>query len=209
MKREIAYTTDKGARTRERILDAALPLFAVRGFHGVSLDDVATGAGLGKAGLLHHFPSKERLYDEILSVVAAQLEQRMNQAIKRAKSPRARFSAFIRVQAAWMAEEPDQARLILRELLDNAERLGDAHRLPLLNIVSAFKAEVVAAQRAGLLRPGSAMAMVTVYLGALSYAFIVQPTFKKMNLLPASASSPGDWLQSVAAAAINSTIGRP
>ena len=48
--------------SRERLLDAAEDLFALRGFGGVGLAEVAQRAGLGKASLFHYFPSKAQLY---------------------------------------------------------------------------------------------------------------------------------------------------
>jgi AcrR family transcriptional regulator len=46
----------------EEILDRAAALFAQHGFAQTSLKALADAVGLSKAGLLHHFPSKEALY---------------------------------------------------------------------------------------------------------------------------------------------------
>ncbi|MGW0516063.1 TetR/AcrR family transcriptional regulator [Crossiella sp. NPDC003009] len=46
----------------ESILEHAAALFAQHGFAHTSLKTVADAAGLSKAGLLHHFPSKEALF---------------------------------------------------------------------------------------------------------------------------------------------------
>jgi AcrR family transcriptional regulator len=54
---------------RERILKAALEVFAARGFRAGSLNDIAQAAGLTRAGLLHYYPSKQ-------AVLLALLEQR-------------------------------------------------------------------------------------------------------------------------------------
>lgn len=56
----------KGARTAERILDAAEPLFAERGFEGASLREIARRAGLQQPGLYNHFASKQALYAAVL-----------------------------------------------------------------------------------------------------------------------------------------------
>src|SRR5260370_37942394 len=48
---------------RQEILNAGLAVFSSSGFHGASLRDVAARAGLSQAGLLHHFPSKDRKLD--------------------------------------------------------------------------------------------------------------------------------------------------
>ena len=49
------------------ILDRAAALFARRGFAKTSVQDVADAVGLSKAGLLHHFPSKDALYEAVLA----------------------------------------------------------------------------------------------------------------------------------------------
>lgn len=54
-------TENPAASPRERILAAAKQVFAARGFRGGSLNDVAVLAGYTRAGLLHHFPSKESM----------------------------------------------------------------------------------------------------------------------------------------------------
>jgi AcrR family transcriptional regulator len=53
--------TARGERSKETILEAALPLFAAQGYRGASLASIASAAGLTQPGLLHHFPSKEEL----------------------------------------------------------------------------------------------------------------------------------------------------
>jgi AcrR family transcriptional regulator len=56
----------KGLAKREEILDAALELFAQRGYDRTSVREVARQAGLSQAGLLHHFSTKEELFLEVL-----------------------------------------------------------------------------------------------------------------------------------------------
>lgn len=51
----------------EGILDRAAALFARRGFAKTSVQDVAGAVGLSKAGLLHHYPSKDALYEAVLA----------------------------------------------------------------------------------------------------------------------------------------------
>jgi AcrR family transcriptional regulator len=46
----------------EGIVDRAAALFARRGFAKTSVQEIADAVGLSKAGLLHHFPSKDALW---------------------------------------------------------------------------------------------------------------------------------------------------
>lgn len=58
----------RGSETRQEILSAAIDLIARRGSRGVSLGEIATAAGVSKAGLLHHFATKEALLHAALDV---------------------------------------------------------------------------------------------------------------------------------------------
>jgi AcrR family transcriptional regulator len=55
-----------GQRTRQAILDAALDLFAEKGFFGTSLRDVAAAVGVRESALYNYFASKEALFDALL-----------------------------------------------------------------------------------------------------------------------------------------------
>ena len=52
----------------EGILDRAAALFARHGFEHTSLQAVADAVGLSKAGLLHHFRSKDALHEAVLAL---------------------------------------------------------------------------------------------------------------------------------------------
>lgn len=51
---------------RERILNEAIALFGSHGYAGTSLADIAAASDISKAGLLHHFSSKEELFAQVL-----------------------------------------------------------------------------------------------------------------------------------------------
>jgi AcrR family transcriptional regulator len=53
--------------TKERILDAAEHLFAKRGFHGVSIRDITTAAGVDVAMSNYHFGPKQNLLAAVIT----------------------------------------------------------------------------------------------------------------------------------------------
>jgi AcrR family transcriptional regulator len=66
-------------QAEDRILDRAAELFAQHGFAHTSLKTVADAVGLSKAGLLHHFPSKEALFEAAKEVGRVQGARVMEQ----------------------------------------------------------------------------------------------------------------------------------
>src|SRR5579864_6303646 len=55
-----------GQRTRQAILDAALQVFAEKGYFGSSLRDIATAVGVRESALYNYFPSKEALFEALI-----------------------------------------------------------------------------------------------------------------------------------------------
>jgi len=57
-----ASTTPPRRRSRrDEILEIAVGLFAARGYHGVSMDDIGSAAGVTGPALYHHFAGKEAM----------------------------------------------------------------------------------------------------------------------------------------------------
>ena len=61
-----APKTPKSAGTRRRLLDLAARLFIDRGFHAVSMRDIASAAGVTKGAVYGHFRSKGQLLVEVI-----------------------------------------------------------------------------------------------------------------------------------------------
>ena len=57
----------KTAARRQEIVQAAVEVFCASGYHKGTVRDVADAVGLSKAGLLHHFPSKDALHEAVLA----------------------------------------------------------------------------------------------------------------------------------------------
>jgi AcrR family transcriptional regulator len=61
-----------GADTRDRVLDAAEAVVVRQGIANLTLEAVAAGARMSKGGLLHYFPSKDRLVEGLVGRCADQ-----------------------------------------------------------------------------------------------------------------------------------------
>jgi AcrR family transcriptional regulator len=49
-------------KTKSKIINSAIHLFAHFGFHGTSMNKIASGAGVNKVVIYYHFRSKDNLY---------------------------------------------------------------------------------------------------------------------------------------------------
>jgi AcrR family transcriptional regulator len=91
------------ARRRKQLLDVALRVFAERGFHPTSMNDLAEAAGVTKPVLYQHFGSKRELYLELLDDVGSRLRESIGKATSEAATPRQQvergFAAYFRFVA--------------------------------------------------------------------------------------------------------------
>jgi AcrR family transcriptional regulator len=77
----------------EQLLDVADELFAERGFHGASMDELAKRAGVSKPVIYDHFGSKEQLFATCVRRTGEALAEQVATAVRKESDPRARLRA--------------------------------------------------------------------------------------------------------------------
>jgi len=130
------------ASSRDRILDAALDLFATHGFAGTSMRQIAAAVGMRASSLYNHFDGKAAILSALIDTYGPA------QGASRLTSPRYRAlagdpEAFFRQYAAdWLDQwcDPNERRFM--ELLNAEPRRMDAHRAHFVETL--FDREVVA-----------------------------------------------------------------
>jgi AcrR family transcriptional regulator len=149
-------------KTPERLLDAAFAEFAVRGLEGARLSDIAARAGITRPSLLHHFETKEALYQATVERAFARLAEVLMSAMSAEADFAARVEAVVEGFGAFMESSQDLARLLVREVV---ERDGPGRAMlleravPLLDEVERF---VVREGRLGASVPVRAVLMMVV-----------------------------------------------
>src|SRR3954447_2976392 len=110
------------ARRRDRkvqdILTAAADVLAERGYHGMSLDEIAERLDLTKATLYHYFPSKEALVSACLEAIATRSNLRLAEvAAETAGSAAARLHRLMVPQLVIIVRaQPQMARMFLQPM---------------------------------------------------------------------------------------------
>ncbi len=109
---------EKSEGVRERILGCGIRLFAERGYHGVSVDEIVGEAGVSKRMVYHYFGSKERLYQEVLVEVYGWVENLEEEVMEGASGPEEAIRGILEAYFNFHWEHPEFARLILWENLN-------------------------------------------------------------------------------------------
>ncbi len=119
--------SDDGSAARHRpsrrdlIIDAAIRVFAHKGFSETRMQDIADEAGIVAKAIYYHFAGKERVFEAALSRVMA-----ANYAIIAAARPDGAqadaevFRKVINASWAWVNANPDMARLLFLHMPSGA-----------------------------------------------------------------------------------------
>ena len=91
---------------KDQILEAALRLFAERGFHGTSMPELAAAAGIAPASIYRHFPSKEALVNELYRACKQLLAARLLGAVTADAPLRDQFHQLWRALYAFACDQP-------------------------------------------------------------------------------------------------------
>lgn len=122
--------------TRERILDAALEVFARKGYHRAIVDDIVRASRTSKGAVYHHFPNKEAVFLALVDEFAARLAAAVAAAIGTRRGALAKVEAALTAALTTFAANERLARLILLE----AVSLGPTYQAKRAEVTGRFAA---------------------------------------------------------------------
>jgi AcrR family transcriptional regulator len=125
-----------GRKTRQTILDAALDLFAAKGYFGTSLREIAVAVGVRESALYHYFPSKEALFE---ALIVAEQEERVERITNLLQAPIGNVATTLEELTAFLLDgfaAPRQEQ-VFRMLMTDGVRLAKQGRINLLDRLSA------------------------------------------------------------------------
>ena len=179
-----ALAVEPEPAAREKILEAALVMVGAHGLSALSMDDLATRAGVSRATLYRLFPGKPALFTSLI----------------KAYSPLEPVSRLV----AEMNDEPPErlmpeiARTVYRTVYGSGEtRLGllravffevsslspdaeDSAREAMRTILGSVGAYVMAQMAAGRLRPMSPLLALQAFIGPIFFHVLTRPLVERV-----------------------------
>ena len=107
-----------GPERRETIISAAQGLFASKGYHGVSIDEIARAVHVSPAILYRHFDSKQTLYAAVLEKFAGQRQSYVDTIVNHGTRFEDALAGMTQVYIENIAKNPDILRIELHSLLE-------------------------------------------------------------------------------------------
>jgi AcrR family transcriptional regulator len=169
------------AAAREAILKAAEAEFAERGLGGARAQSIATRAGVNKALPFYHFGSKADLYNEVVKLALGRLGEFMADALV-ASTPRERLALFVHRLFAYLQQNPNWPRLIVRELIDEQSRARETASQYLKPLVDGGREVMGLDIKAGRMRNFDPLQMIiSITVETFGY-FLLTPLLEGVGL---------------------------
>jgi TetR/AcrR family transcriptional regulator len=167
--------------TRDRLLAAAKKQFAEKGFYGASIAQIANELSMTKQALLYHFKSKEQLYAEVLECISDRLLHYVKMAEAKDNKPERQLENLVLTMYYAAMENPEDSRILIRELLDNQSRVNQAPRWYLMPFMNGLVSIVRAIGGLSNLSEPSIFSFLYQVLGGVEYFVVATATLEGMH----------------------------
>ncbi len=166
---------------RRLILDTALELFADRGYHSVTMHEIAGAAEFAIGSLYSFFTNKEDLYRAIMLEMAGKFQRRLGEARTSGSDELEKLSNFVKAKGEVFIENIASIRLYMAETrgasfnlkagLDG--QIREMHEEGLRHLATIFES----GQRRGVFAPGADPYLLACALDAVTNTALLLALF--------------------------------
>lgn len=154
------------ARTIQDILNAARRLFSEKGLHGTSLRDLEKASGVSKGLILHHFESKENLYNAVQDLLIQEYTAQMAARRDVSKDLLEMITNAVRESLSYNMQNTEFRRIALWSYLEGLERSTELEKRFTTSLIDGMRK----GQESGLVRDDiNAFLMPFIIRGTIDY----------------------------------------
>lgn len=113
-------------KTKEKIIQVAMDIIALEGFHGITIRKIAANAGVNVAAVNYYFGSKENLISEAFTYLTVQLKDTFSILKNNDKDARTLLSEFITSYMSVIADYPDMIKNLITYVFQDKPMQGHA-----------------------------------------------------------------------------------
>lgn len=138
--------------TRQKLIRAASKEFALKGYDGATLEEIASAVGIKAASIFKHFSGKQALYDAILAELQETLAVPSEQFMKQSDEPIEAILIVWEYYWDFCEKHPHYVALLIREAFDSGNPRIKRLRIASDYTLSLARAYILHAQGSGQIR---------------------------------------------------------
>ena len=176
----------KDARPGE-IVDAALEVFAEKGFAAAKLDDIARRAGISKATLYLYFETKEEIFRAVARAAVVSLIEALESPAEGADAPFVEIAPRLLSRAAGMMSSgrvPSIARMVIGESRNFPDLARIWHDNVVTSVIGMVTGIIARAQVRGEVAPGDPRLHAFSLMGPMVMAVLFREVFGGVGANP-------------------------
>ncbi len=160
---------DRRVLRRQQILQTAKEVFAERGYHNASINEIITRANIARGTFYLYFSNKHKVFDSILGEALTGLRDRITRIEiddPDAPSPQEQLRQnLVRVLAFLLGDQP-LTRLVLNHSQHPQTEVAERVDAFLVGVIDLIEASLTRGVHMGLVRPCDARLIAAALLGA-------------------------------------------
>ncbi len=150
---------------RDSIIEVAKRLFAEKGFHGVSIDEIVKQVGVSPSILYRHFSSKEALYEAVLHEFSATRESYVETVVDDDTCFETVLRGMTRVFVNSIVSQPELLKMEMHSQLEGNSAAQDFFINRWKSFTDYIEYNLAELQNQGKIKPVNVQAAALIYQG--------------------------------------------
>ncbi len=142
----------RNSNRREQIIDAAIKVFADKGFYNAKVSDVAHTAGVADGTIYLYFKNKDDLLISLFESKMEKILDRFTATLQTASSAKEKLKRFIQLHFQLIEEDQNLAGVFQVELRQSSKFLKDYHNQKFIDFLNVIGQIIKEGQQSGEFR---------------------------------------------------------
>lgn len=162
------------ALSREKIIKAAIEEFALKGFDGARVDEVARRSGINKNLLYHHIGNKDRLFTAALETTYQTIRERQREFLTRQMDPETGVHQLILLLMSIWVEHQEYGKLLASENFHGGKHVKRSKLIGEIyeQMVDTLGDFLKRGEQQGIFRPGIDAVDLYISISSLSAYYV-------------------------------------
>lgn len=163
---------DPAQETRTRILEAAVKVFATKGYHDTKVDDIVNESSTSKGSFYFYFPSKQDIFLALSDTFADLLESKITQAMEKETHGMQQMDAALRIALSLFSQYRGLAKIALVQAVGLGAIFEERRRAINNRLAGIIQSRLERAAADGSIPPLQAEITARAWVGALNEVVI-------------------------------------
>lgn len=165
--------SNRKQETRDRILEAALEVFAEKGYHETNVDDIVNASNTSKGGFYFHFPSKREIFLTLIDEMGKILVEKIEAEAKTGWTAKEKARLALRKGLQIFTKYRELTKFLLIKAFATGQAFEEERKKIHANLEKIFQSYLEEAKEDGAISASVDTALIAaLWVGAINHVVI-------------------------------------